>query len=88
MYLHRGIAPPDVRALMCQHGIELGGVNFSGALILREVIAGARFPMSKKPIEDALKGYSEDVKIVKATQSIERFEIIVNERGFEKLGSV
>jgi hypothetical protein len=59
-------------------------VNFGDALILREVIAGAKFPMSKRPIEDALKGYSEDVKIVKAVQSTERFEIIVNERGFDR----
>jgi len=35
-------------------------VNFDEGLKLKEVIAGARFPMSKKPIEDALKGYSED----------------------------
>jgi len=59
-------------------------VNFGDTLILREVIAGARFPMSRKPIDDALKGYSEDVKIVKAVQSTERFEIIVNERGFDR----
>jgi hypothetical protein len=41
-------------------------------LRLKEVIAGARFQMSKRPIEDALKRYSEDVKIVKARQSTER----------------
>jgi hypothetical protein len=57
-------------------------VNFDDRLILKEVIAGARFPMSRKPIEDALKGYSEDVKIVKARRSLKRFEIIVDENGF------
>lgn len=58
-------------------------VNFSERLKLKEVIAGARFPWSKKPIEDALEGYSEDVKIVKARPSSTRFEIIVDERGFD-----
>jgi len=32
-------------------------VPFDERLELKEVIAGARFPMSKKPIENALKGY-------------------------------
>ena len=58
-------------------------VNFSDALILREVIAGARFPMTKKSIDDALKGYA-DVTVVKTVQSNERFEIIANERGFDR----
>ncbi len=57
-------------------------VNFSEHLILKEVIAGARFPMTKRPIEDALQGYSENVRIVKACRSTTRFEIIVDERGF------
>ena len=47
-----------------------------------EVIAGARFQLSKRPIDDALKGYSEDVRIVKAARSLARFEIIVDEQGF------
>jgi hypothetical protein len=63
-------------------------VNFDERLKLREVIAGARFPMSKKPIEDALKGYSEDVKIVKAGRSPRRFEIIVDEKGFDEANSM
>jgi len=58
-------------------------VNFGEHLKLREVIAGARFPMSKRPIEDALKGYSEDVKIVKAGRSAKGFEITVDEKGFD-----
>ncbi len=57
-------------------------VNFDEHLKLKEVIAGARFPMSKRPIEDALSGY-EDVKIAKAVASPERFEIIIDERGFD-----
>jgi hypothetical protein len=57
-------------------------VDFSDHLKLKEVIAGARFKLSKKPIEDALKGYSDDVRIIKAARSISRFEIIVDERGF------
>ena len=55
-------------------------VNFSEHLKLKEIIAGARLPMSKGPIEDALKGYSESVNIVKAGPSTTRFEIVVDER--------
>jgi hypothetical protein len=57
-------------------------VDFTERLILREVIAGARFPMSKRPIEDALKGYLEDVQIARATCSTERFEVIIDPNGF------
>jgi hypothetical protein len=56
-------------------------VGFSKRLRLKEVIAGVRFPMSRKPIEDALEAYS-DVKIIKAGASTTRFEIIVDKRGF------
>lgn len=55
-------------------------VSFGDHLRLREVITGVRFPMSKRPIEDALKGY-EDVTIVKTVESAERYEILVDERG-------
>jgi hypothetical protein len=57
-------------------------VNFDEHLILKEVVAGARFSMSKRPIEDALQGYSGDVKILKARPCPRRFEIIVDEDGF------
>ena len=57
-------------------------MNFEARLKLKEVIAGARFPLSKRPIEDALEGYSDDVRIIKAGRSDERLEIIVDERGF------
>ena len=57
-------------------------VNFGEQLVLREVIAGARFPMSKAPIENALAGHSDDVKIVKLRPHPQRFEMIVDERGF------
>jgi len=59
-------------------------VNFGEDLSLKEVIAGARFPLSKRPIQEALKNYSEDIKLVKASQSPGRFEIIVDERGFDR----
>jgi len=58
-------------------------VNFNEHLKLKEVIAGARFPMSKGPIEDALKGYSEDVKIVNVRPATSKFEVVVDERGFD-----
>jgi hypothetical protein len=58
-------------------------VSFGEHLKLKEVITGVRFPMSNRPIEDALKGYSEAVKIVKTVQSDKRFEILVDERGPE-----
>lgn len=54
-------------------------VDFSEKLILREVIAGARFKLSKKPIEDALRGHS-DVRIVKLRTSTTKFELIVDGR--------
>jgi hypothetical protein len=57
-------------------------VKFGEQLRLKEVIAGARFPMSKRPIEEALRGYSEDVKIVKAARSAKKFEIILDQGGF------
>jgi hypothetical protein len=59
-------------------------VNFSEQLILREVIAGARFPFSRKVIEDALAGYSggDGVQIVKVRPSPNAFEIVVDENGF------
>jgi hypothetical protein len=49
--------------------------DFSERVELKEVIAGARFPLSKKPIVDALEAYS-DVEIYKARVSTERFEIV------------
>lgn len=49
--------------------------EFNERIKLREVIAGARFPLSKKPIEDSLKAYS-DVEIFKASASTVRFEIV------------
>jgi hypothetical protein len=58
-------------------------MNFEGRLKLREVIAGARFPMTRKPIDDALKGYSEEVTVVKAGRSLKSFEIIIDANGFD-----
>jgi len=57
-------------------------VDFGEILKLKEVIAGARFSMGRRSIEDALSGYSEDVQIVKAAASKARFEIVVDDRGF------
>ena len=56
-------------------------VNFGEHLTLREVIAGACFKMSRKPIEEALHGYS-DVKIVKLRTSTSRFELVADDRSF------
>lgn len=47
-------------------------VEFSESLKLKEVIAGARFPWSRKPIEDSLKAYS-DVEIFRARASPAKF---------------
>ena len=59
-------------------------VNFDENLRLKEIIAGARFSMTKGPIVDAIKGYSDDVKIVKARRSEQKFEIVVDEGGFDR----
>ena len=59
-------------------------MNFDERLKLKEVITGARFPMSKRPIEDALKGYSDDLKIVNASRSLKSFEIIVDEKDCDR----
>jgi hypothetical protein len=57
-------------------------VDFSERLILREVIAGVRFPFSRRPIEEALKEYSGQVKITKAACSPKCFEIVIAEQGW------
>jgi hypothetical protein len=49
--------------------------DFSERVRLAEVIAGARFPLSKKPIVDALEDYS-DVEIYKARAAADKFEIV------------
>ena len=56
-------------------------VEFGERLRLKEVIAGTRFPFNRKPIEDAMKGYAEEVAIVKATASVTNFEIIIDHAG-------
>jgi hypothetical protein len=57
-------------------------VPFGDALTLREVIAGAKYRMSKKPIEDALNGYAQPVTISKATTSATQFKIVIDGNGF------
>ncbi len=57
-------------------------MNFDDRLKLKEVIAGARFPMSRKPIDDALRGYPEEVAVVKACRSLRSFEIVLDRNGF------
>jgi hypothetical protein len=64
--------------------VEEGGkyfTPFGEGLKLAVVITGARFSdsESKTLIEDALKGYSGEVKIITTRRSTERFEIIVDE---------
>jgi Protein of unknown function (DUF2971) len=57
-------------------------VNFDEDLKLREVIAGARFPFSKKPINDALEGYA-DITIAKTVASEHKFELLFDKDGFK-----
>jgi hypothetical protein len=57
-------------------------VNFDEDLKLREVIAGARFPFSRKPIDDALEGHP-NVIIAKAATSEHKFELILDNDGFK-----
>ena len=59
--------------------------EFSERLELKEVFGGARFPYSKKLIQDALSGYAgrEDVAILKARRSTAQFEIVLSEGGFD-----
>jgi hypothetical protein len=58
--------------------------DFSDRFILKEIVAGAKFPFSKKVIEYALAGYpgAQEIKIVKARACSTKFEIVVDERGF------
>lgn len=55
---------------------------FGDVLRLKEVIAGVKCITSRKEIEEALQGYSDEVKIVKAGMAPNRFEIVVDEHGF------
>jgi hypothetical protein len=57
-------------------------VPFGNDLQLKEVIAGASFADSRTLIENALKDHSGPVKVVKATRSVERFEIVLDQLGF------
>jgi hypothetical protein len=56
--------------------------DFNQGLQLKEVIAGARFPFSKVPIEEALRGYPEEVRVIKARRSETEFKIVVHDSGF------
>jgi DUF2971 family protein len=58
-------------------------LDFGENLKLKEVIAAVRCPISKAAIEDALQGYSEEVKIIKAGMAHDKFEIVIDERGFD-----
>lgn len=56
--------------------------EFSERLVLKEVIAGVRFPYSKKLIQNALSGHSgqEEVTILKARRSTQKFAIVLDEK--------
>ena len=56
--------------------------EFNERLVLKGVIAGVRFPYSKKLIQDALSGYSgqEEVTILKARRSTQTFAIVLDEK--------
>lgn len=56
--------------------------DFNDSLKLKEVIAGARFPLSEASIEEALLGHSEEVRIIKGRRSESEFKIVVGESGF------
>lgn len=58
-------------------------IFFAETLRLKEVIAGVRFPMSRQVIENALQGYSGEVKIVKAGMAANRFEVVIDKHGFD-----
>jgi hypothetical protein len=57
-------------------------MEFGPSLRLIEVIAGARCPLTKSKILDALKSLS-DVKVIKARAGFHRFEIVEDQRGLQ-----
>lgn len=57
--------------------------KFDNNLQLREVIAGCRCVISRKEIEAALRGYRAPISVVKASQSLRGFDVVVDE-GAEK----
>ena len=59
-------------------------IDFSELLVLKEVIAGARFPFTQGVIEQSLSGSDRDagVRIWKVRPSPNSFEMIADENGF------
>jgi hypothetical protein len=55
--------------------------DFDENLVLREVIAGARCPLSRTAIVDALGAAAKNVKLVKARAGFRGFEIVPDKRG-------
>jgi hypothetical protein len=58
-------------------------VDFGPALQLKEVIVGAKCRVTKQEIESALEGY-QDVMITKVCPNPRRFEMIIDDRGFDQ----
>ena len=58
-------------------------MEFGPSLRLVEVIAGARCPLTKSKILEAIKPLN-DVKLIKARAGFHRFEIVEDQRGFSK----
>jgi hypothetical protein len=57
-------------------------VDFGDKLILRQVIAGVRCPVSRKKIDECLRGYSTPVEILRAQLSFDSFQVIEDPSGF------
>ena len=54
---------------------ELSYFAFGENLILRQVIVGVRCAVSRRKIEERLRGYSEPIEIIKAKLSFESFQV-------------
>jgi hypothetical protein len=57
-------------------------IEFGPSLRLVEVIAGARCPLTKGQIFEAVKPLEKDVKLIKARAGFHRFEIVEDQRAF------
>ena len=56
--------------------------DFGDKLILRQVIAGVRCTVSRKKIEECLRGYSTSVEILRAQLSFDSFQVVEDLSGF------
>jgi hypothetical protein len=61
---------------------EFSYFDFGEPLALRQVIVGVRCAVSRRKIEDCLRGYSTPVEILKAQLSFESFQVVEDPNGF------